>query len=76
MNAFVLYFSAFLAFFGQSLLYIVLDVLTVKTIAYNELLTGESNESIVFSVRPFMIKLGAAIQQWIVTLVLITSGLL
>jgi len=48
--------------------------MTANTIEYNELLTGERNESIVFSVRPFMTKLGAAIQQGIVTIVLISSG--
>lgn len=70
----ILYISAFLVFFGHSTFFVVLVVMTANTIEYNELHTGERNESIVFSVRPFMTKLGAAFQQGIVTLVLITSG--
>lgn len=70
----LLYMSAFLIFFGQSLFFVVLVVMTANTIEYNEINTGERNESIVFSVRPFMTKLGAAVQQGIVTFVLITSG--
>lgn len=70
----VLYACAFMIFFGQNLFFVVLVVMTANTIEYNELITGERNESIVFSVRPFMTKLGAAVQQGIVTLVLVTSG--
>lgn len=70
----VLYMSAFLIFFGQCLFFVVLVVMIANTIEYNEINTGERNESIVFSVRPFMTKLGAAVQQGIVTFVLISSG--
>lgn len=72
----VLYASAFCVFFGHSLFFVVLVVMTANTIEYNELHTGERNESIVFSVRPFMTKLGAAVQQGVVTIVLISSGAL
>lgn len=71
----VLYFSAFLVFFGQGLFFVVLVVMTANTIEYNEINTGERNESIIFSVRPFMTKLGAAVQQGIVTFTLIISGI-
>ena len=70
----VLYISAFFVFFGHSMFFVVLVVMTANTIEYNELRTGERNEGIVFSVRPFMTKLGAAVQQSIVTFVLIVSG--
>ena len=70
----VLYASAFLIFFGLNLFFIVLVVMTANVIEYNQLKTGERNESIIFSVRPFMTKLGAALQQGIVTLVLVLSG--
>ena len=70
----VLYLSAFTIFFGQNLFFVVLVVMTANTIEYNEINTGERNEGIVFSVRPFMTKLGAAVQQIIVTVVLIVSG--
>lgn len=70
----ILYMSSFLAFFGISLFYVALIVMTANTIEYNEYLTGHRNESIIFSVRPLMVKIGAAIQQSIVTIVLIVTG--
>lgn len=74
MIEWILYGSAFLIFFGQNLFFVVLVVMTANVIEYNELNTGERNESIIFSVRPFMTKLGAALQQGLVTVVLIISG--
>lgn len=74
MNEIILYGSTFLIFFGLNLFYVVLVVMTANVIEYNELQTGERNESIIFSIRPFMTKLGAAIQQGIVTLILVVSG--
>ena len=71
----VLFSSGFLAFFGISLFYVVLIVMTANTIEYNEFKTGFRNESIIFSIRPLMVKMGAAIQQSIVTLVLVASGI-
>ena len=71
----VLYGSAFIIFFGLNLFFVVLIVMTANVIEYNELNTGERNESIIFSIRPFMTKLGAALQQGIVTLVLVSSGI-
>jgi len=75
MTGILLYTSVFLVFFGTSLFYAILVVMTANTIEYNEYRSGNRNESIVFSVRPFMTKLGAAIQQGLVTLVLLTSGI-
>ncbi len=71
----ILYGSAFFIFFGLNLFFVVLVVMTANVIEYNEIKTGERNESIIFSIRPFMTKLGAALQQAIVTLVLISSGI-
>lgn len=75
MYELLLFTSVFFVFFGMSLFYAVIVVMTANTIEYNEILTGQRNESIVFSVRPFMTKLGAAVQQGILTLVLIASGI-
>ncbi|MCH4888192.1 hypothetical protein EZV73_11445 [Acidaminobacter sp. JC074] len=74
INLIFLYISGFLAFFGITLFYVALIVMTANTIEYNEFINGSRNESIIFSVRPLMVKIGAAIQQSIVTLVLISSG--
>lgn len=74
MTETVLYGSAFLIFFGQNLFFVALVVMTANVVEYNELQTGDRNESIIFSVRPFMTKLGAALQQGIATFVLVVSG--
>jgi len=74
MSLAVLYSSGFLAFFGISLFYVTMIVMTANTIEYNEFKTGHRNESIIFSVRPLMTKIGAALQQSIVTVILIASG--
>ncbi len=71
----LLYLSAFLIFFGLNLFFVVLVVMTANTIEYNEVKYGQRNESIIFSVRPFMTKLGAALQQGLVTIFLIISGI-
>lgn len=75
MNETLLYLSAFLIFFGQKLFFTVLIIMTANTIEYNEYKTGNRNESVIFSIRPFTTKLGAALQQGVVTLVLIVSGI-
>ena len=68
-------FCAFgaLIFSGQALLYMVIIVNMTNTIEYNEYKTGERNESIVFSLRPFTQKLSTAIQQIIVVGVLMVT---
>jgi melibiose permease/lactose/raffinose/galactose permease len=53
----------------------VLTVNIANTIEYNEYKTGERNEGIIFSLRPFMAKMASALEQGIMTLVLVTSGI-
>ena len=74
MNEALLYIASFMIFFGHSMFLVIVVILTANTIEYNQVLTGNRNEAIIFSVRPFMTKLGAAIQQLILTLVLLVSG--
>ncbi|MBN2797377.1 MAG: MFS transporter [Clostridia bacterium] len=74
-NEVLLYMAAFMIFFGHSMTFLIIVILTANTIEYNQVITGERNEAIIFSVRPFMTKLGAAVQQFILTLVLILSGI-
>jgi len=74
MNEILLYSAAFMIFFGHSMFFVIVVILTANTIEYNQVKTGERNEAIIFSVRPFMTKLGAAFQQLILTLILIVSG--
>ena len=67
-------FGAFV-FTGQALFYMVLTVNLTNTIEYNEYKTGERNESVVFSLRPFITKFASALQQGIVTLVLVATAI-
>jgi len=61
-------------FGGQAIFYMVIIVNMTNTIEYNEFNTGDRNEAIVFSLRPFVAKMSSAIQGLIVTLVLVLSG--
>lgn len=64
-----------LVFTGQALFYMVLTVNIANTIEYNQYKTGERNEGIIFSLRPFMAKMASALEQGFITLVLVTSGI-
>ena len=64
-----------LIFSGQGLFYITTLIMLTNTIEYGEYMSGERNESILFSLRPFMAKMSSALQQGIVALILIISGL-
>ncbi len=60
---------------GYSLIYLIGAVCLSNTIEYNELLTGERNEALIFSVRPFMTKLSSSLQQVIIMIVYLAIGL-
>lgn len=60
---------------GYSLFYLIGAICLSNTIEYNELLTGERNEALIFSVRPFMAKLSSSLQQIIIMVVYLAIGL-
>jgi melibiose permease/lactose/raffinose/galactose permease len=62
-------------FGGQAIFYMVIIVNMTNTIEYNEYKTGDRNEAIVFSLRPFVAKLSSALEGLIVTMVLVISGI-
>ncbi|MFA7560742.1 MAG: glycoside-pentoside-hexuronide (GPH):cation symporter [Candidatus Izemoplasmatales bacterium] len=64
-----------LAFGGQAILYMTIIISMTNTIEYNEFKTGKRNEAILFSLRPFVVKLASAFQQGIMTLVLVAFGI-
>jgi melibiose permease/lactose/raffinose/galactose permease len=64
-----------LVFGGQAIFYMITIVNMTNTIEYNEFKTGKRNEAIMFSLRPFVTKLASALQQGVVTVVLILSGI-
>ena len=64
-----------LVFGGQGVFYMAMLIMLTNTIEYDEWQTGERNEAVTFSVRPFMVKLSGAIQAGIVSGALILCGL-
>jgi Na+/melibiose symporter-like transporter len=75
INIFTICLFGVLVFSGQAIFYMILTVNIANTVEYNEYKTGERNEAVIFSLRPFMAKMASAIQQGVVTLVLATSGI-
>lgn len=62
-------------FASQGLHYLITLIMLTNTIEYDEWKTSVRNEAITFSIRPFMVKLASAIQQGLLTLTLLASGL-
>lgn len=60
---------------GSSLFYLIAAVFLANTVEYNELMTGERNEALIFSVRPFMSKMSSSLQQVIIMVVYLAIGL-
>ncbi len=60
---------------GHALFYLIAAILLANTIEYNELMTGERNEALIFSVRPFMSKMSSSLQQVIIMVVYLAVGL-
>ncbi len=75
LNVALLCVEAFVIGFGQSLFYMVTTICLTNTIEYNEYKTGERDEAIIFSLRPFMAKMGSALQQVAITVVYIAIGM-
>ena len=64
-----------IASFGQALFYQVLTISMTNTIEYNDLKTGRRDEGIIFSVRPFMAKMGSSGVKLIEVIVLSAFGI-
>ena len=64
-----------LVFGGQGVFYLTMLIMLTNTIEYDQWQTGERNEAVIFSVRPFMVKLSSAIQAGIVSISLVVCGL-
>ena len=75
LNIIVISLIGIIIFVGQGLFYITILIMLTNTIEYGEYQTGERNESVLFSLRPFMAKMSSALQQGIVALILVVSGL-
>lgn len=74
-NEILIYVLGFLIFFCQGLFNLVLLVMLNNTIEYDEYKFHERHDSIISTVRSFSAKLSGAVNQGIVNLVLILSGI-
>lgn len=66
--------SNLFAFLGQTLMYLLLIICIANTVEYNDWKTGRREEGIVFSVRPFITKLGTALTQLMVLMIYLIVG--
>ena len=71
---FLMMFGNLFAFAGQNIFYLIIVVCIANTVEYNEWKTGVRAEGIIFSVRPLIIKIGAAAMQGIVLIALLVTG--
>lgn len=65
----------FLIFFAQGLFNMTMIIMLNNTIEYDEVKHGERHDSIISAVRSFATKLASAIDQGVVALILIISGI-
>ncbi|MDO4764993.1 MAG: glycoside-pentoside-hexuronide (GPH):cation symporter [Eubacteriales bacterium] len=67
--------SGVCVFGGQGVFYMAMLIMLTNTIEYDEWKYKERNEAIIFSVRPFMVKLSGAVQSLMLSAVLVSCGL-
>ena len=67
--------GAVLVFVGQAFIQTLMLMFLADTVEYGQWKLGKKNESITFSVQPFINKIGSAIATGIVSLTLILSGI-
>ncbi|MCL1830464.1 MAG: glycoside-pentoside-hexuronide (GPH):cation symporter [Oscillospiraceae bacterium] len=75
MNMVFIGIAGVLLFVGQAFIQILMLMFLTDTIEYGQLKLGKRNESITFSVQPFVNKIGAAIANGILGITLILSGI-
>ncbi len=69
--------ALFYGFTGWSTgFYMIMLINMANTVEYNEWKTGKRDEAIIFSLRPFTAKMGSALTQGVVSLVLMITGAL
>jgi melibiose permease/lactose/raffinose/galactose permease len=75
MNMLVIGLAGVLIFIGQAFIQVLMLMFLADTIEYGQLKLGKRNESITFSVQPFINKIGGAIASGVVSVTLILSGI-
>lgn len=74
-NIITLIVFGILVFSGQTIFYMASIINITNCVEYNDYKSGERNEAVVSTLRPFMAKFASAVQYGIVTLVLAVSGI-
>lgn len=74
-NVILLNMIGFIIFFSQGLINLIIVVMLNNTIEYDEYKFHERHDSVISSVRSFSAKLAGAVNQGILTMVLIISGI-
>ena len=75
MNMLFIGIAGLVLFSGQGLIQVLVLVMLADTIEYGQWKLGTRNDSVVFSINPFVTKLATAFQNVIVTMTLAFSGL-
>jgi len=75
MNMIVIGIAGMLIFVGQAFIQLLMLMFLTDTIEYGQLKLGKRNESITFSVQPFINKIGGALGSGIVAVTLVLSGI-
>jgi melibiose permease/lactose/raffinose/galactose permease len=75
MNMAVIGLAGLVLFSGQGFIQVLVLVMLADTIEYGQWKLGTRNDSVIFSINPFVTKLATAFQNIIVTMTLAFSGL-
>lgn len=74
-NMITLGLGGFFLFFGQGFVQVLVLVMLADTIEYGQWKIGTRNESVIFSINPFVTKMATSIQTLVVGLTLALSGM-
>lgn len=75
MNMIFIGIAGFLLFFGQGFMQVLHIIMLADTIEYGQWKLGTRNESVIFSVNPFVVKLATSIQILVVSITLAITKL-
>jgi melibiose permease/lactose/raffinose/galactose permease len=75
MNMLPIGLAGILIFVGQAFIQLLMLMFLADTIEYGQWKSGKRNESVTFSIQPFINKIGGAIANGIVGVTIIISGI-
>lgn len=75
MDIWIIGLAGVLLFVGEAFIQVLMLMFLADTIEYGQWKLGKRNESITFSVQPFINKIGGALASGVVTVTLVVSGI-